>query len=682
VNVVNGVRNCSFIVAGDPAQLTGGYLYDARIVDGLRGRGWTVDVIALDGCFPAPDAVARAAFGAALARIPTGTLVVIDGLALGGLPEVAAAQRGRLRMVALVHHPLADERGLDEAQRVHFERSEASALNAVDRIITTSAFTARRLGDFDLAPVPIEVVEPGTDSAPLAAADGHQLCQPPRLLCVASVTPRKGHDVLVAALAGVRELRWQCDCIGSLERDRDHAARVAELIHAHGLDRRIRLHGEQGADALHTAYAHADLFVLPSRYEGYGMVIGEALARGLPVVTTTGGALAETVPADAGLLVPADDAVALGAALRRVLEQPELQRALRVGARRARAVLRSWPEAVAGFERVLEACAAGDHFGVNPGINPGADHSGDLSDDGGDTVRPAGAHAEAVFSADWLALRAAADARARDGGLSARARQWLSVRKRPRTPLRLLDLGTGSGANPAFLACRLPGPQAWTLLDHDPALLARAFARGAQWRDQDGRAVEVRTVRADLGELGVADLAGFDLVTASALIDLVDAGWTERFARACREVGAAVLITLSVDGTWALTGADADEDDDFVRTAFNAHQRGDKGVGGALGPDAAPVLAAALGALGYEVQLAPSRWRLHMAAADERALALVLMEGWRDAACAQCPTAAARIEAWYQRRRRDMDKTALVVEVGHFDLLALPPGEECAGGAQ
>ncbi|PKO52778.1 MAG: glycosyl transferase family 1, partial [Betaproteobacteria bacterium HGW-Betaproteobacteria-21] len=161
-------RRCTFIVAGDPAQLTGGYVYDARIVDGLRARGWSVEVIGLAGRFPAPDAVAREAFADALAALPAGTRVVIDGLVMGGLPEVVGAHCRRLRMVALLHHLLGDEHGVDAAQRAAFLRSEAAALVQVGRIIATSAYTARRLADFVPRPIPIDVVEPGVDAAPLA----------------------------------------------------------------------------------------------------------------------------------------------------------------------------------------------------------------------------------------------------------------------------------------------------------------------------------------------------------------------------------------------------------------------------------------------------------------------------------------------------------------------------------
>lgn len=287
-----------------------------------------------------------------------------------------------------------------------------------------------------------------------------------------------------------------------------------------------------------------------------------------------------------------------------------------------------------------------------------------------------GLHPEAGFSADWLALRAGADARARDAGLTVRAQQWLEVRRQQRDDglLRLLDLGAGCGANPRFLAGRLPGPQAWTLFDHDPALLARAAAQGAAWRDMEGTPVRVETVCDDLARWQAEELSGFDLVTASALIDLVGADWIERLARGCGRAACAVLITLSVDGGWGLTGVEEDADDVFVRAAFNAHQRRAKGVGAALGPDAARRLADALTTHGYQVWLAPSPWRLRMSVAADQGLAMALLAGWRDAAQAQCPTAAARVAAWYRRRRESLLGPDTVVEVGHVDLLALPGG--------
>ncbi|PAU76851.1 glycosyltransferase family 4 protein [Halomonas salipaludis] len=347
------VPDLCLIVAGDPRQLTGGYVYDARIVAALEARGWRVEVMGLAGRFPDPDVHARDALEAALAAQPNDRRVVIDGLAMGGLPEVVEAHAARLDLTALVHHPLADETGLDEATRVRLLDSEARALATVARVISTSGFTARRLRDFGI--VAAKVVEPGVEPASLAssALDLEDDRHPQRLLCVATLTPRKGHDLLVEALAGLDASGWTCDCIGSLDRDPAHAERVAASIAEHGLTEQLRLLGEREPQDLDAAYRDADLFVLPSHYEGYGMVVTEALARGLPVITTTGGALRHTLPEDAGLAVPPGDVEALREALRRWLEDAGLRRRLRRGAITARAQQADWQAAGDAFAAAL-----------------------------------------------------------------------------------------------------------------------------------------------------------------------------------------------------------------------------------------------------------------------------------------------------------------------------------------
>nr|WP_299245485.1 glycosyltransferase family 4 protein [uncultured Halomonas sp.] len=346
-------HHLTFILAGDPKQLTGGYLYDARMVEALRQQGWRVEVIGLEGRFPEPDATAAEAMEEALARQPDGARVVIDGLAMGGLPEVVAKHAKRLDLTALVHHPLADETGLDQAQRSRFTLSETRALTAVDRIIATSVFTARRLADFNVEAERIDVIEPGVEPAPLGGRDDSSASSGQRLLCVATLIPRKGQDVLIDALARLREYDWQCDLVGALDRDPRFTKTVTGLIHDHGLEARIRLLGEQSEDTLGQAYHNADLFVLPSFYEGYGMVISEALARGLPVITTSGGALAHTLPETAGLSVPPRDTQALTQALKRWFDEPELRKQLRQGARQAREDLTDWQTAGDAFAKAL-----------------------------------------------------------------------------------------------------------------------------------------------------------------------------------------------------------------------------------------------------------------------------------------------------------------------------------------
>jgi glycosyltransferase involved in cell wall biosynthesis len=342
------------LLPGDPETPTGGYVYDRRMVDGLRALGWTVPVHTLDPSFPLPSASALRQADAVLAAIADGARVLIDGLALGAMPELVGRHRARLRLIALVHHPLALETGLDSERAKRLRASERAALTHVRRVIVTSTATARLLGDYGVDAEAVDVVEPGTDRAPLAPgpiSDGP--ARTPRLLCVGSVTPRKGHLLLIDALSGLRHLDWMLTCAGSLARAPDTAAALRGAIDAAGLADRVRLLGEVGQDALSRLYAEADLFVLPSQFEGYGMAYAEALARGLPVLGTRAGAIPDTVPADAGLLVEPGSATALRAALERLLSEPDLRRRLAAGARRARRRLPDWALATRRLAAVL-----------------------------------------------------------------------------------------------------------------------------------------------------------------------------------------------------------------------------------------------------------------------------------------------------------------------------------------
>ncbi|WP_251978606.1 glycosyltransferase family 4 protein [Salinicola avicenniae] len=345
----------TLIVAGDPGQLTGGYVYDAHITEALREQGWTVDVVGLDGRFPEPDAVASHALDSALTALPDGSRAVIDGLAMGGLPAIIERHASRLSITALVHHPLADETGLGESEQQRFRISETRALAAVERVIVTSVYTARRLADFQVPAHRLAVIEPGVDIGEPATGDGSGI---PRLLCIATVTPRKGQDILVDALSGLVDLPWQCELIGALDRADAFVSRVRERIAHHGLQSRIRLLGSQPTAQLSSHYRQADLFVLPSHYEGYGMVITEALAHALPVVTTTGGALAHTLPDSAGLKVPPGDVEALRDALRRMLSEPATRQRYRDGALRVRDALNDWHAAGRAFANALHRAPA------------------------------------------------------------------------------------------------------------------------------------------------------------------------------------------------------------------------------------------------------------------------------------------------------------------------------------
>ncbi|MCX7892136.1 MAG: glycosyltransferase family 4 protein [Burkholderiales bacterium] len=348
------MRSLDFVLPGDPATLTGGYEYGRRAVAGLRDLGWDVRVHSLDASFPAPTAAALAHARRTLAGIPSGGLVLVDGLALGAMPDVAAAEASRLALCALVHHPLAEETGLAAGEAARLRASETRALAAVRKVIATSAATARALAAYGVSAPRIAVVQPGTDPAPLARGSGGPGLA---LVCVASLTPRKGHERLLAALGALADRAWHLTCAGSLERAPATAARVRRAIAELGLGHRVTLAGELDRQRIDALYDRADAFVLATFHEGYGMALAEALARGLPVVSTRAGAVPDTVPGDAGLLVPPGDAAALRDALARLLDEPELRDRLAAGARRARERLPTWPDACARLAAALVTAA-------------------------------------------------------------------------------------------------------------------------------------------------------------------------------------------------------------------------------------------------------------------------------------------------------------------------------------
>ena len=336
---------------GDLQSATGGYGYDRRIIAGLRQLGWRVNVHSLDGSFPFPTAAALEQAAAVFSSIPDGELVVVDGLALGAMPQVAARHALRIRLAALVHHPLAAETGLSDESARLLEHSERASLRLARHVVVTSEATADALAHYDVDRARLSVIVPGTDEAPLAAGHSDGIVQ---LLCVATLTPRKGHDLLIESLAALTSLPWKLTCVGSLTRSADTVAALREQISRAALEDRVTLAGELTGDALEAAFQSADLFVLPTRYEGYGMVVAEALARAVPVISTRTGAIPQLIGQDAGLLVPPEDGAAFLDALARVLRDPVLLASLREGAHRARDRLPRWPQSCARMSQVLQ----------------------------------------------------------------------------------------------------------------------------------------------------------------------------------------------------------------------------------------------------------------------------------------------------------------------------------------
>lgn len=340
-----------FVVPGSIDTRTGGTIYDRRMVEGLRRRGWDITVVELAGDFPQPLAASVTGAADAVAAIPDATLVVMDGLALSALPDLIERETARLRIIALVHLPLAADVSLDAESRSRVAVAEQRALAASALVVVTGTATLGLLESYALPRDRVVIVEPGTDPAPQARGSGGPGV---RLLCVATVNSGKGHDVLLEALASVPNREWQLTCAGSLTRDRAMADRVRDLVRRSHLEDRVTFVGELDGEAVGVCYDVADVFVLATRRETYGMAVAEALARGLPVVSTMTGAIPDLAGPGAALLVPPGDVNALATALSRVIDDADLRAQLSTGARAVRDRLPVWDVAAARMEAALQ----------------------------------------------------------------------------------------------------------------------------------------------------------------------------------------------------------------------------------------------------------------------------------------------------------------------------------------
>jgi glycosyltransferase involved in cell wall biosynthesis len=341
----------------DPARPSGGNTYDRLVCRMLRNLGWLVCEHEVAGPWPNPDSGALATLDGVIRGMPDGAVVMVDGLIASAAPEVLVSEARRLRLVVLVHMPLGDRAAGVSGDSIR-ER-ERSVLSAAAAVVTTSEWSRSRLLDlYGLPAQQLHVAEPGV--GPADAAMGSEAGT--ALLCVASVTPDKGHGVLLDALQTLSDLTWQCACVGRLDRAPAFVRRLRRRSRDAGLDDRVHFSGPQAGDELDRSYASADLVVLASRAETYGMVITEALAHGVPVVATDVGGVREAVGCGCdgsrpGLLVAPDDPTALAAALRAWLTDAELRRRLRRDARARRELLPSWLDTAAILADVVAGAA-------------------------------------------------------------------------------------------------------------------------------------------------------------------------------------------------------------------------------------------------------------------------------------------------------------------------------------
>ena len=342
----------AFGVPGDINSATGGYAYNRKIMAKLTQAGWKVDLVALGEGFPDPDDVALSKAHQQLMAVAPGTPLVVDGLALGVMPETAKALSKEHTLIALVHHPLALESGLTKENIARLKSSETKSLEYAKHVIVTSGATAKVVKDFGVTEDRLSVVMPGTEVLARAPKVATTMTE---LLSVGTITHRKGFDVLINALALLKSLIWHLTIVGDMTRDDECARKVVQLIHQHQLQSRITITGVLSEADLADRYAGSDVFVLASRFEGYGMAYTEAMAHGLPIIGTTAGAIADTVTHQAGMLVAPDDVVALTKALKTLLNEPKTRENYAKEAKKTASLLPSWQDSATLFAEVIRA---------------------------------------------------------------------------------------------------------------------------------------------------------------------------------------------------------------------------------------------------------------------------------------------------------------------------------------
>ncbi|MFO1050239.1 MAG: glycosyltransferase family 4 protein [Geminicoccaceae bacterium] len=344
-------RNVVLLLPSDCERHTGGYVWESRVAQELRELGWVVDERELPPGFPHPSHAARSGSVRVLAGFPDGALILSESYATSVIPELLAAEAHRLRLVTVVHHPLADETGLTSQERARLFASERAALRCLRHVVVPSRETGSRLERrYGVPASRLTLAYPGTDPAPLARGSAGQEAT---LLAVGAVMPRKDQPALIEALGTLRDLRWRLRVVGSLVRFPDTVREVRARAAALDIADRVELTGEVDAPTLARWRDGSDLQVSASRHEGYGMALAEGIACGLPAVAVAGGAVAEWLTADAALLVPPGDPAALALALRRAIADRALRQRLRAGAIDLRRTLPTWRSAALATERAL-----------------------------------------------------------------------------------------------------------------------------------------------------------------------------------------------------------------------------------------------------------------------------------------------------------------------------------------
>ena len=343
--------NLHFLIPGDIETLAGSYIYDKRIIEGLKAKGHTVNLQRLADDFPFPSDESLVQCKKIVKSIPKSEPIIVDSLAFGVIPEILEDVAATNPIIALIHVPLSVDPIYSAYQRTLLTSNEQEAFKLASKFVVTSEYTLDVLLNLGIEMPQIKLVVPGIDDFPQKKNFPDK---PFKLLSIANMCRSKDHSILVRALSALKDKDWLLDCYGNLDMDREYLSDLQAMIRKNHLQEKILIHGIVSGQELTNAFLNADLFVHPSDFEIYGMALSEALAHGIPVVASTGGGICKTVPSKMGQFFKPGDVYGLQSILEELFENQDVYKKLWTNAQFYKERAQTWAKSIDLFETALK----------------------------------------------------------------------------------------------------------------------------------------------------------------------------------------------------------------------------------------------------------------------------------------------------------------------------------------